>query len=110
MGPDLKGYIAIVTGGNSGIGYETALQLAIYGARVYIAARSKSKIINAIAQMKESTRKELDLEMLHLDLGSLRSVDSAAKTFMNSESHLHLLVNNAGVCIFPCRKLTPYSQ
>ena len=96
--PNLNGYVVIVTGGNSGIGYETALQLALHGARVYIAARSKSRIINAIAQMKDSTRKTLDLESLDLDLGSLRSVDSAAKAFMKAESRLDILINNAGVC------------
>lgn len=96
--PNLEGYIVIVTGGNSGIGYETALQLALRGARVYIAARSKSRIINAIAQMKESARKELDLESLSLDLGSLNSVDSAVKSFIKAESRLDILINNAGVC------------
>ena len=96
--PNLQGYIAIVTGGNSGIGFETALQLALHGARVYIAARSKSRIMNAIDQMKASTtRKELDLRTLDLDLGSLRSVDTAARTFMKAESRLDILINNAGV-------------
>lgn len=95
--PNLQGCVAIVTGGNSGIGYETALQLATHGARVYIAARSKSRIVDAIAQMKSSTQRNLDLEALDLDLSSLRSVESAAKAFMRAEARLDILINNAGV-------------
>ena len=97
--PNLQGYVVIVTGGNSGIGSETALQLALHGARVYIAARSKSRIINAIDQMKSFTRKDLDLRPLDLDLSSLHSVKEAAQAFMKAESRLHILINNAGVCI-----------
>ena len=95
--PDLHGYVTIVTGGNSGIGYETSLQLALQGARVYIAARSPSRIAEAIDKMRNSTHKQLDLHALDLDLSSLRSVDSAAKTFMESETRLDILINNAGV-------------
>ena len=99
--PELAGYVAIVTGGNSGIGYETALQLALHGARVYIAARSHDRITSSISRMKSSTQASLDLNPLDLDLQSLRSVDEAAKRFMKLESRLDILINNAGIMACP---------
>ena len=86
--------------GNSGIGYQTSLQLAIKGAKVYIASRSVERIEDAIGRMRESTPKSvsLDLQSLEMDLQSLQSVKDAAEDFMKRESQLHLLINNAGVC------------
>lgn len=83
--------------GNSGIGYETTLQLALHGARVYIAGRSPERLRKAMEQMKASSSKPLDLRTLKIDLQSLKSVKEGAELFMRQESRLDLLINNAGV-------------
>ncbi|KAG9206455.1 hypothetical protein G6514_003286 [Epicoccum nigrum] len=95
---DLTGYVVIVTGGNSGIGYETALNLALHNARVYIASRSAERISSAIYQMKESApNKNLDLRILQLDMMDLASVKAAATRFVSEETRLDILINNAGI-------------
>ncbi|KAI9737870.1 MAG: hypothetical protein M1834_009240 [Cirrosporium novae-zelandiae] len=100
--PTLSTYTAIVTGGNSGVGYETALNLALHGARVYIASRSSERVRDAINKMKSSHGGQtLDLHYLHLDLMSLKSVKAAADEFMSKETKLDLLFNNAGVMAIP---------
>ncbi|KAI3172904.1 hypothetical protein DTO046C5_3251 [Penicillium roqueforti] len=100
--PDLSGYVVIVTGGNSGIGYETAQQFAIKNARVYIAGRSQERVQEAIRQMSQSNvTKQLDLRFLQLDLQDLKSVRAAALRFMTEESRLDILINNAGVMTVP---------
>ncbi|KAK3168921.1 hypothetical protein OEA41_005369 [Lepraria neglecta] len=96
--PNLNGYVVIVTGGNSGIGYETTLQLASHGARVYIAARSPERVNKAIAEMKASRKVKLDLHPLDMDLQNLHSVKEGADAFMRLESRLDVLINNAGAC------------
>ena len=83
--------------GNSGIGYETTLQLALHGARVYIAGRSPDRVRHAIEQMNASSANSLDLHLLEMDLQDLGSVKQGAEVFMKQESRLDLLINNAGV-------------
>jgi NAD(P)-dependent dehydrogenase (short-subunit alcohol dehydrogenase family) len=82
--------------GNSGIGYETALELARHGARVYIASRSGDRVTNAIFNMKR-TDASLDLHFLKLDLQDLQSIKSTATEFTQRETRLDILINNAGV-------------
>ncbi|RSL73585.1 hypothetical protein CEP53_000669 [Fusarium sp. AF-6] len=98
--PSLHGYVAIVTGGNSGIGYETTLQLAKRGARVYIASRSHDRVNKAISDMKHDAG-PLDLHFLKLDLQDLQSVKVTAAEFMSKEPRLDLLINNAGIMACP---------
>ncbi|KAI8669492.1 hypothetical protein NCS57_00764500 [Fusarium keratoplasticum] len=98
--PSLHGYVAIVTGGNSGIGYETTLQLAKRGARVYIASRSQDRVNKAISDMKHDAG-PLDLHFLKLDLQDLQSVKTTAGEFMSKEPRLDLLINNAGIMACP---------
>ncbi|KAJ4854771.1 short chain dehydrogenase domain-containing protein [Trichoderma breve] len=100
--PDLSGYVTIVTGGNSGIGYETANQLALHNARVYIASRSQERVNQAIGQMSQAAMgKTLDLHFLQIDLQDLKSVKAAAEHFMTLETRLDILINNAGVMTVP---------
>jgi NAD(P)-dependent dehydrogenase (short-subunit alcohol dehydrogenase family) len=94
--PNLTGRVFIVTGGNTGIGYATCAHLAAHGARVYMAARSSEKATAALGDIKASYP-NADIRYLLLDLGSLRSVASAAETFKAQESCLHGLINNAGI-------------
>lgn len=99
--PDLSSYVVIVTGGNSGIGYETTKQLALRHARVYIASRSRDRVDAAIRKMRDETARNLDVRFLQIDLNDLRSVTAAAETFSTLEPRLDLLFNNAGVMNVP---------
>ncbi|KAI9783987.1 MAG: hypothetical protein M1839_002932 [Geoglossum umbratile] len=101
--PDLAGRVAIVTGGNTGIGRPTVAQLARKGARVYLAARSTSRAEEAIKAIKAETP-TVDVVHLQLDLSDLDSVKKAAEEFLSKEKELHLLINNAGIMA------TPYSE
>lgn len=86
--------------GNSGIGYETALHLALNNARVYIGSRSEERVNQAIDEMRRAAgEKQLDLQFLQIDLKNLKSVKSAAAAFKERESRLDVLINNAGVCV-----------
>lgn len=96
----LKGKIAIVTGANTGLGYETALALYQAGAKVYVACRSKDKALDAIERI-EKAGSGGELVFGQLDLSSLESVNAFALRFKSDESRLDLLVNNAGVMIPP---------
>ncbi|RPD56661.1 NAD(P)-binding protein [Lentinus tigrinus ALCF2SS1-7] len=97
--PDLTGRVVLVTGGNSGIGYETCKRLLEHNARVYLAARSKEKADAAIASLERETGKQAIF--LELDLADLSSVKHAAEEFLSREHELHILFNNAGVMLVP---------
>ena len=101
--PNQKGKTVIVTGGNTGIGFETALALFGAGANVTIACRDKAKAEKAIIGM-EARKGTGSLEVGILDLASLQSVRQFAKTFIEQHKHLHLLINNAGVASPPPSK------
>ncbi|MFJ5265628.1 oxidoreductase [Streptomyces sp. NPDC088387] len=88
--PDLSGRTAIVTGANSGIGFETAFALTRAGAHVVLAVRDRARGEAAAARMPGST------EVRHLDLADLASVHEFADTW---SSPIDLLVNNAGVSV-----------
>ncbi|KAF5660485.1 reductase [Fusarium heterosporum] len=98
--PNLRGYVVIVTGGNSGIGYETTLQLALRGARVYIASRSSDRVNKAIAELRQNSP-DLDLHFLKLDLQDIQTIKETAADFMSRESRLDILINNAGIMASP---------
>lgn len=98
-----SGKTVIVTGGNTGIGYETALALFQAGANVIIACRDKSKAEKAIIEM-ENQKGTGSLEVGILDLASLNSVREFAEKFSSQHRYLHLLVNNAGVATPPVSK------
>ncbi|KAJ7215167.1 NAD-P-binding protein [Mycena rebaudengoi] len=102
--PDLSGQVIIVTGGNSGIGFETAKELVTHGATVYIATRNRSKAEEAINTIFKDTGKSP--VFLELDLADLDSVAKAAKTFLEKESRLDVLYNSAGVMIPPIAQTT----
>jgi len=102
--PDLTGKVIIVTGGNSGIGKETAKALLAHNAKVYIAARNQERVENAIKELKDQTGNEA--VFLKLDLGDLKSIRAAAGEFLQKEKELHVLFNNAGVMNPPIEDLT----
>jgi NAD(P)-dependent dehydrogenase (short-subunit alcohol dehydrogenase family) len=101
--PDQSGRLALVTGGNSGIGFEAAQALAGKGARVIIAARSLQKG-EAAAQAIRQAHRQAQVEVRALDLADLASVRRFADEFQRGGAALDLLINNAGVMALPFRK------
>src|ERR1700728_4571661 len=100
---DLTGRVALVTGANSGIGYETSRALAEHGARVILACRDDEKARQARDKL-ESELELSSLELLHLDLADLVSVRKAAGEVLRAHARLDILVNNAGVMGTPYRQ------
>ncbi|MFK8038798.1 MAG: oxidoreductase [Crocinitomicaceae bacterium] len=100
---NLSGKTVIVTGSNTGLGFETALDLYQKGAKVYIACRSEKKGLDAIERMKGITDGG-ELIYGHLDLSSLTSVNAFAEKIIETEPNLDLLINNAGIMIPPPSK------
>lgn len=88
--------IALVTGGNTGIGYHTVKQLLLKNAKVYLAARSPDKAAAAIKRLEEETKGKKAI-FLKLDLADLSRVRKAAEGFLALESRLDLLFNNGYV-------------
>ncbi|PCD26169.1 hypothetical protein AU210_012601 [Fusarium oxysporum f. sp. radicis-cucumerinum] len=98
--PDLSGQVYIVTGGNTGIGFNTVLELAAHKAKVYMGARSEAKANAAIVEIK-SQYPHADISVLVMDMMNLKTVKTAADEFVRKESRLHGLVNNAGIMATP---------
>lgn len=98
--PNQKGKIAIVTGANTGLGYETALALARMGIRVVMACRSREKAEKAGAEIKKAVT-NANLVIIPLDLNRLSSVREFVQVFRSKYDRLDLLINNAGVMIPP---------
>eukprot|EP00752_Nemacystus_decipiens_P016210 g14497.t1 len=103
--PDLSGKTAVITGGNTGLGKETAVRLAQLGADVTIACRNPDKAFAALEDIKAQAP-GAQVSAMPLDLASLDSVGSFAKRFSSSSKPLDILVNNAGVMAIPERQTT----
>ncbi|MCB1690864.1 MAG: SDR family NAD(P)-dependent oxidoreductase [Halioglobus sp.] len=97
--PDQTGRTVVVTGANTGLGFETARVLSAMGARVLIACRSQQKAEDAIARIEELNG-PVDVSYVPLDLGDLASVRRCAKK-LQSEARIDVLVNNAGLMVPP---------
>lgn len=93
---DLKGKKVIITGANSGIGYEAAKVLASYGAHVILAVRNKKKGEDAADTIK-SQYKDAIIEVLSLNLADLESIYTFASEYSIRYNSLDILINNAGV-------------
>jgi NAD(P)-dependent dehydrogenase (short-subunit alcohol dehydrogenase family) len=103
--PDLGGQVTIVTGANSGLGFETALELARHGAHVVMACRDESRGTAAVQQLNEQVP-TASLELSLLDLADLSSVRKFAEGYLGERGRLDVLVNNAGVMALPERRQT----
>ena len=101
--PSQNGRIAIVTGANNGIGFETTLALANHGFKVIMACRNLAKTEKAKADILQKLPKA-DLDILQLDLSDLDSVKTFAKEFKDNYSKLDILINNAGVLVYSGKK------
>jgi NAD(P)-dependent dehydrogenase (short-subunit alcohol dehydrogenase family) len=101
--PDLSGRIFVVTGANSGIGFEAARALAAKGGRVVLACRNREKGEAAAARIRSASPRA-SVEVGELDVASLASVRSFAERFLREHPRLDVLVNNAGVMAIPRRE------
>jgi NAD(P)-dependent dehydrogenase (short-subunit alcohol dehydrogenase family) len=102
--PDQTGRVAIVTGSNTGLGFETARVLAARGARVVLAVRDTEKGNAAAARIKQATP-GAEVSVQPLDLGLLQSVREAAEQLKSAYPRIDLLINNAGV-MYPSPRQT----
>ena len=100
---DQRGRVAIVTGSNSGIGFETARVLAGKGATVVMACRNLDKA-NPKTDEIRSAHPGADVEVMQLDLSDLDSVRQFAEAFRAKHARLDLLINNAGIMVPPYGK------
>jgi NAD(P)-dependent dehydrogenase (short-subunit alcohol dehydrogenase family) len=98
--PGQSGRVAVITGANTGIGFETARILAARGARVVLAVRDTDKGRRAAARISDATP-SADVTVQHLDLASLDSVRAAAQELRARYPRIDLLINNAGVMFTP---------
>jgi NAD(P)-dependent dehydrogenase (short-subunit alcohol dehydrogenase family) len=102
--PDQTGRVAIVTGSNTGLGYDTAQALAAHGAKVVLAVRDTDKG-NAAAARIVGTSPTADVAVQPLDLGSLQSIRTSAEELKAAYPRIDLLINNAGV-MYPSPRQT----
>ena len=100
--PDQTGRIAVITGANSGLGYQTALALASKNAHVVMACRNLAKANAARDKILQQTP-EASLTVMALDLADLASIRAFAAAFLTRYDRLDLLINNAGIMIPPLR-------
>lgn len=107
--------VAIVTGGNQGIGFYTVLHLYLHGYTVYMLARSEDKALKAIKDIEEEGKKRADkydeeqsksrhfgeIQYIHSDLTDLKLVEQASKLIKDKEQVIDILINNAGIMAVP---------
>ncbi|OBG30610.1 SDR family NAD(P)-dependent oxidoreductase [Mycobacterium sp. E3198] len=98
--PDQTGRVAVITGANTGLGYETAAALADHGARVVLAVRNLDKGKDAAARITAQSP-DADVAVQELDLTSLDSIRAAAEQLRSAHDRIDLLINNAGVMYTP---------
>ena len=97
---EMSGKTVFVTGANSGIGFETAAQLAARSARVVVSCRDEKKAAQTLQRLRDIVP-AADVTAITMDLSDLDSVARAAEQFMSLHSQLDCLVNNAGVMGLP---------
>jgi len=101
----IDGKIVVITGANTGIGLETALDLAKRGAKVYLACRDTIKANAARLKIIQETGNKY-IYIKKLDLSSFDSIRKFVEDFKKCESKLHILINNAGVMAINTRETT----
>lgn len=98
--PDLHGKVAVITGANGGLGLASAKALAGRGAHVVMAARNQAKAADARAEIL-AVHPDASLEIIELDLSSLKSVATAAEQIAANHPRIDILMCNAGVMAVP---------
>ncbi|XP_056138271.1 WW domain-containing oxidoreductase [Lampris incognitus] len=102
QGRDFSDKVVLITGSNSGIGFETAKSFALHGAHVILACRNLSRASKAVSLIQQEWHKAR-VEAMMCNLASLRSVREFAESFKAKKLPLHILVCNAAVCTQPWR-------
>ncbi len=98
--PDLSGKVMIVTGANSGLGFETTKELSRKGAKVVMACRNPKRAESARQKILAEVV-HADLDIIILDLSSQKSVADFVEEFKKKYDRLDVLVNNAGIMAAP---------
>ena len=98
--PDQTGRVAVITGSNTGLGFETAAALAAKGAHVVLAVRNLDKGKDAELLIRKRSP-NADVALQELDLTSLESTRAAAEQLRADHDRIDLLINNAGVMYTP---------
>lgn len=98
----MKNKIILITGGNTGIGLQTAIGLAKLGAQIIIACRNKKKGETAVTEIQSASNNE-NISFIHCDLSSFKSIQSTAKFFLAQHQQLDVLINNAGIVMGECK-------
>lgn len=99
--PDSRGKTYVITGGNSGIGWEAGRVLAEHGAHVILACRNADKAKEAVSAIQKTARADAKVEARSLDLASLESVKRFAETLLSEGQAIDGLLNNAGLMALP---------
>ncbi|XP_023127113.1 retinol dehydrogenase 12-like [Amphiprion ocellaris] len=99
----LDGKTVLITGANTGIGKETAKDLAKRGAKIIIACRDMEKAQEALKEIIETSGND-NVKCMKLDLSDTKSIREFAEAFNRDEPKLNILINNAGVMICPYGK------
>ena len=113
---NLKGFYAVITGGNSGIGFETARHLAYHGCHVVLACRNRDRGHKAASTIENELHDTTNTKIVHkggkcefikeCDLSSLESVHTFFKEYQDVKKYpLHILINNGGMA-YPKSKFT----
>lgn len=97
---NLTNKVIIVTGGNSGLGFESVKALSAAGATVVMACRNKQRAQSALKEI-QSQVPDTTIDLMTLDLASLASIKSFANEFKNKYNRLDVLMNNAGLMAIP---------
>ncbi len=103
--PSQAGKTVLVTGANSGIGYQAALELVRHGAHVLLGCRNENKGKSALERLRREAP-GAQVELLILDVASLDSIRACAAKLVAAGKPLDVLINNAGVMALPTRELT----
>lgn len=98
----LKDKVILVTGGNSGLGKQSIIELAKHGPKeIWLAARDPKRAAEAVGSIKSHLSKPTNIKILDMDLMSLDSVKRAAERFSSESSRLDVLLLNAGIMSVP---------
>ena len=105
LSKDLTRKVVIITGANTGLGKETAFELARLNSTVILACRDTQKTLPLISQIKTETHNQ-NVEFIKLDLSDMSSVKNFTQEFQSKYNRLDILINNAGVMAIPERTIT----
>jgi len=100
-GKNMHGKIALITGGTSGIGFETARALSLHGCHVILACRDVSKGKQAAEKIRKDQSIDVHIDVVECDLSSLTSVELCAKKVINKKWCINILICNAGIFGLP---------